>query len=89
MISKNVLDYYIDRKRRNYPTDEEIEKLNVLSEIFNYSNWIDRVGKDVYLNIMHFLEIPEDDIEKNYQEYIKMKESFPKEPITVKVNITK
>ena len=83
MINKNILDYYIDRKRRNYPTPEESEKLDLLSDMFKYSNWIDKVDKNVYLNIMHFLEVPEKDIEKYYQDYLEIKESFSKNYIIV------
>ncbi len=89
MLEKRILDYYIDKKRRNYPTAHEVKKLDFLSDLFQYSDWIDKVGKEKYDDIMNFLDIPINDAENHYQEYIKMKESFSSRYINIYPDIKK
>ena len=89
MIDKRILDYYINRKRRNYPSIDDLQKLNVLENLFKYSNWIDIVGKEKYQSIMNFLNVPNSDIIKYYNDYVKMKESFLNEYINIYPEDTK
>lgn len=76
MINKRILNYYIDRKKRNYPTEEDLKKINWIENLFQYSNWIDKVGKNKYQDIMNFLGFPENDTVKYYNEYYEMKKSL-------------
>lgn len=83
MINKRVLDFYIDRKRRNYPSNDDLKIIEILENLFQYSNWIDKVGKEKYENIMKFLGIPETDIKKYYNDYCEMKKSFSKQYVNI------
>ncbi len=89
MIDKMILDYYVDRKRRNYPTEEDSKKLDLLDDLFQYSDWIDKVGKEKYESIMHFLGVPQDDIIKYYKEFCEMKESFSDQYVNIYPEITR
>ena len=76
MIDKKIMDFYIDRKRRFAKTQEEFVKIDAISELVKYSDWIDSISKETYINIMQFLGFNDKEINDMYNDYMQMKSSF-------------
>ena len=76
MTDIKIIELYLDRKRRFAQTEEELNKVKAIKNLIKYSDWLDHISKEAYVNAMTFIGLKEKQINEYYDNYMQKKASF-------------